>query len=169
MGLLVRLTLSSPVRYLVISAVCSITSSVHFIMRYPMCSILTCSVVITRYFPLYVPLRPPCIHALPYVYHTNLFCRDYPYGLCIPSSSNSQTNPGPTLNLGWIVPLGWRPSVCKTSHAFPQVNCMLRCRLPKGFFARFLRPSVWVPSPFSLHSLACQLCQAFRSVFPCIP
>lgn len=161
MGLLVRLTLSSPVRYLVIPSVCSITSSVHFIMRYPMCFILTCSVMITRYFPPvrsiinYGSLCPPCIHALPYVYHTNLFCRDYPYRLCVPSSSNSQTNPGPTLNLDWNVPLGWRPSVCKTSHAFPQVNCMLRCRLPKGFFARLLRPFMWVLSPFSLHSFPC--------------
>lgn len=96
----------------------------HYVLRafhhsYPMCFILTCSVVITRYFPLYVPLRPPCIHALPYVYRTNLFYRDYPYDLCVPSSSNSQTNPGPTLNLGWNVPLGWRPLVCKTSSCVP--------------------------------------------------
>lgn len=155
MGLLVCYTTSSPVRYLLIPPVRCIASSVQFIMRYPMCFVLTFIVGFSRaisVFPDIFLLRSLCVP------------------LAFPHTLNSQTNPGPTFNLGWT---GLTPNsphnLARVPPEFTVSSSKKDLRVPRGLLYAFSRTFPVRSQCISLAfpCAAYPFCQAFRRVFRC--
>jgi len=145
-ALLVCYTTSSPVRYLLIPPVRCIASSVQFIMRYPMCFVLTFIVGFSR-----------AISVFPDIFLLRSLCVPFAFPLrssCVPSYSQLTNKPWADVQpwLNWVdTQQSAQPRTCSTRVYFKFIQ-----KRPEG------------SSRASLCVFSCLPC-AFPVHFTCVP
>lgn len=132
----------------------SITSSVHFTMRYPMCSVLIYSVVFTRAIsvPSYTLLA-------------------FPWRSLVPPYSQLSNKPWAEAQPWLKRNAGLTPNSLHNLACVPPSSLYVRVSVPRGLLCAFSRTFPVRSQRISLAfpCIACPFCQAFRRVFQCVP